>query len=424
MLVANAPLRLEDAQRLDMEDPLRGFREAFYIPQPQGVPLVYLTGNSLGLQPVKAREYAEQEFHDWATLGVEGHFHGKHPWYYYHHFCEEALAHVVGADVKEVTAMGSLTNNLHLLMVSFYRPKSNRYKVLMEANAFPSDQYAVQSQVKFHGFDPNEAIVEVSPRHGEQTLRTEDIVATIEQNKDDLALVMFGGVNYLSGQLFDMQAITAAAHKHNIVVGFDLAHAVGNAPLQLHDWDVDFACWCSYKYLNSGPGGVGGIFVNERSSRDETLPRFAGWWSTPEETRFKMGKDFQLQAGAAAWQLSNAPVFPLAIHRASLELFLTAGMQRLRDKSKMLTTLLQSVIDEYNDMYPEKKLEVITPNDFEQRGCQFSIIAPEGKSLFNRLSERGVVADWREPNVMRMAPVPLYNSFEDIYRLKEALLAP
>lgn len=422
MMVANAPLRLEDAQRLDMEDPLRGFRKEFYIPQPQGVPLVYLTGNSLGLQPVKAREYAELEFHDWATLGVEGHFHGKHPWYYYHHFCEEALAHVVGANPNEVTAMGSLTNNLHLLLVSFYRPTKSRYKILVEANAFPSDQYAVQSQAKFHGFDPNDAIVEVKPRDGESTLRTEDIIEQIEKHKNELALVMFGGVNYLSGQCFDMETITSEAHKHDIVVGFDLAHAAGNVLLQLHDWDVDFACWCSYKYLNSGPGGVGGIFVHERHSKKQELPRFAGWWGTPEDTRFKMEKDFTPQAGAAAWQVSNAPVLPLAVHRASLELFHKAGMSHLREKSRMLTLVLQNVIDEYNSVNPDKQLDVITPNDFAERGCQFSIVAHEGKELFNKLSERGVVVDWREPNVMRMAPVPLYNSFEDLYRLKEALL--
>jgi kynureninase len=423
MIVANAPLRLEDAQKLDIEDPLRGFRKEFYIPQPQGVPLVYLTGNSLGLQPMKAREYAEQEFQDWAALGVEGHFHSKHPWYYYHHFCEEQLAHIVGAKNFEVVSMGSLTNNLHLLMVSFYQPVARRYKVLMEANAFPSDQYAVQSQVKFHGYQPDDAIIEVKPRDGEYTLRTEDIVEQIQRHKDDLALVMFGGVNYLSGQCFDMQAITQAAHEHNITCGFDLAHAVGNVMLQLHNWDVDFACWCSYKYLNSGPGGVGGIFVHERFSKNESLPRFSGWWGTPEEERFKMGRDFHPQIGAAAWQLSNAPVFNLAIHRASLELFFTAGMQRLREKSFMLTQLLQGVIDEYNETYPDKKLEVITPNDFTQRGCQFSIIAHgQGKELFNKLSERGVIVDWREPNVIRMAPVPLYNSFEDIYRLKEALI--
>jgi kynureninase len=423
MMVANAPLRLDDARRLDMDDPLRGFRTKFFIPQPQGEPLVYLTGNSLGLQPVKAREYAEQEFHDWATLGVEGHFHSRHPWYYYHHFCEEQLAHVVGAKTVEVTAMGSLTNNLHLLMVSFYRPTKARYKILVEASAFPSDQYAVQSQAKFHGFDPNDAIVEARPRDGEYTLRTEDIVALIEQHKDSLALVMFGGVNYLTGQCFDMETITAEAHKHGAVAGFDLAHAAGNVLLQLHDWNVDFACWCSYKYLNSGPGGVAGIFVHERHSQNDALPRFAGWWGTPEDTRFKMTNTFQPQAGAAAWQLSNAPVLPLAVHRASLELFQLAGMPYLREKSRKLTYVMQNVIDEYNAANPDTPMDVITPHEFSERGCQFSVVAREGKTLFNKLSERGVVVDWREPNVMRMAPVPLYNSFEDIYRLKEALMA-
>lgn len=421
MLVQNAPLRLEDALKLDLEDPLRGFRNEFFIPQSKGNPLVYFTGNSLGLQPVRAKEYVEQELHDWANLGVDAHFHGKNPWYFYHHCCRETLSALVGASVDEVVPMGSLTNNLHLLMVSFYRPTKNRFKIIMEANAFPSDQYAMQSQVSYHGFRPEDAIIELKPREREFTLRTEDILNTIETFKDEVALVMLGGVNYLSGQVFDMATISAAAQQHGIVVGYDLAHAIGNVPLQLHEWNVDFACWCSYKYLNSGPGGVAGIFVHEKHN-SETLQRFAGWWGTPEETRFKMGRNFSPQKGAAAWQLSNAPVIPLAIHKASLDLFKTAGLSKLWEKSKLLTRVVLNVIDEYNQMMNRGKLQIITPSEPAARGCQFSIIAPEGKDLFNRLSANGVVVDWREPNVIRLAPVPLYNSFEDIFRFKEALL--
>lgn len=410
------------ARQMDAEDELQHFRSQFHIPVVNGKEAIYFTGNSLGLLPVKAREYVEQEFADWEKHGVEGHFNAENPWLYYHHFCESSLAKIVGAKTAEVVAMGSLTANLHLLMVSFYRPTPERFKILMEANAFPSDQYAMETQARYHGLDPHEAIIELKPREGEFTVSTEDILQTIEEQGDQIATIMMGGVNYLSGQLFDMKQITDAGQRAGAVVGFDLAHAMGNVPLSLHDWNVDFACWCSYKYLNSGPGGVAGIFVHERHGNNSSLPRFAGWWGNDESTRFKMEKGFHPQQGAAGWQVSNAPVFPMAIHRASLELFDEAGMQRLRRKSKMLTGYLMYVINEFNRNHPAKALQIITPEDEDTRGCQLSLIATgEGKEIFNRLTEAGVIADWREPNVIRMAPVPLYNSFEDVWRAGEAL---
>ncbi len=410
------------AQQLDATDALRKFCDQFHIPEINGKQVIYLAGNSLGLLPKKARDYAEQEFLDWQHHGVEAHFHAKNPWLYYHHFCEEALAKIVGADKNEVVAMGSLTANLHLLMVSFYRPTKTRYKIMMEANAFPSDQYAMETQVRYHGLDPDDAVIEMKPREGEFTLRTEDILEAIKDNADQLATIMFGGVNYLSGQLFDMKAITEAGHAAGAMVGFDLAHTVGNVPVKLHEWQVDFACWCSYKYLNSGPGGVAGIFVHEKHGNNSELPRFAGWWGNEEATRFKMEKGFHPQAGAAGWQVSNAPVFPMAIHRASLELYDEAGMGNLRNKSLQLTAYLEFIIDDFNNNHPSKTLQIITPKDPAWRGCQLSLIASaNGKEIFNRLTEACVITDWREPNVIRMAPVPLYNSFEDVWNVGRVL---
>lgn len=410
------------AQQLDATDALRKFCDQFHIPEINGKQVIYLAGNSLGLLPKKARDYAEQEFLDWQHHGVEAHFHAKNPWMYYHHFCEEALAKIVGADKNEVVAMGSLTANLHLLMVSFYRPTKTRYKIMMEANAFPSDQYAMETQVCYHGLDPDDAVIEMKPREGEFTLRTEDILEAIKDNADQLATIMFGGVNYLSGQLFDMKAITEAGHAAGAMVGFDLAHTVGNVPVKLHEWQVDFACWCSYKYLNSGPGGVAGIFVHEKHGNNPDLPRFAGWWGNEEATRFKMEKGFHPQAGAAGWQVSNAPVFPMAIHRASLELYDEAGMENLRNKSLQLTAYLEFIIDDFNNNHPSKTLQIITPKDPAWRGCQLSLIASaNGKEIFNRLTEACVITDWREPNVIRMAPVPLYNSFEDVWNVGRVL---
>lgn len=427
---------LHFAQHLDANDPLKKFRSRFHFPRLNGKEVIYLAGNSLGLLPKTARQYVEQEFIDWENEGVEAHFKAKNPWFYYHHFHREALAKLVGAKKDEVVAMSSLTANLHFLLVSFYQPTKERYKIMMEANAFPSDQYAVETQVRYHarlpdgqGFNPDDAIIEINPRNGEDTLRTEDILKAIEENKNQVATIMLGGVNYFSGQLFDMDAITKAGQLAGAYVGFDLAHAIGNVALFMHDWNVDFGCWCGYKYLNSGPGGVGGIFVHENHSHEFSLPRFGGWWGNDEATRFEMKKGFHPQPGAAGWQLSNAPVFPMAIHRASLEIFEEAGMENLRRKSEKLTGFLEFIIEEYNQKTPQRALKIITPKNPAERGCQLSLIAvSNGKEIFNRLTEAGVICDWREPNpgdggtgVIRMAPVPLYNSFEDVWRVGEVL---
>lgn len=406
------------AQQMDAQDPLKDFRAQFHIPAQDEKPLIYFCGNSLGLQPKSTRAFIEQELLDWQNLGVEGHLHGKNPWFYYHHFLTESTARLVGAKPVEVVVMNSLTVNLNLLMISFYRPTQKRYKVIMEYMAFPSDQYAVENQVKFHGFDPFDAIIELTPRAGETTLRTEDIISTIEANQDSVALVMLGGVNYYTGQLFDMQQITAAAKKcsEEIVVGYDLAHAAGNVRLQLHDWGVDFATWCSYKYLNSGPGGTSGVFIHEKHAEDNTLPRLSGWWGNEEKTRFKMQKGFFPQTGAAGWQMSNAQILPMAAHRASLAIFDAAGMDALIQKSKLLTGYLVYLLQNGS----RKDFTIITPLDSTQRGCQLSIVMQEnGKAVFDRLTKNGIIADWREPDVIRVAPVPLYNTFEDVWRFAE-----
>lgn len=406
------------AQGMDREDPLRSFRELFHIPKQGGKELIYFCGNSLGLQPRSTRQFIEQELSDWETLGVEGHLHAKNPWFYYHHFLAESTARLAGASKEEVVVMNTLTVNLNILMISFYRPTKARYKVMMEYMAFPSDQYAVENQVKYHGYDPHDAIIELTPRSGESCLHTEDILQKIEENKDTLALIMLGGVNYYTGQLFDMQQITAHAKKcsADIVVGYDLAHAAGNVPLHLHDWDVDFATWCSYKYLNSGPGGCSGVFIHEKHAHNAALPRFSGWWGNEEETRFKMQKGFYPQAGAAGWQMSNAQILPMAAHRASLEIFDRAGMDALRKKSLLLTGYLEFLLQNATT----KNFKIITPSDPEQRGCQLSIVMEkDGKKTFDRLTEQGVIADWREPDVIRVAPVPLYNTFEDVWRFAD-----
>ncbi len=402
----------------DEVDPLKSFQERFYFPTTtDGKPVIYLTGNSLGLQPKTARGYIEQELDDWARLAVEGHIHAKNPWLPYHEFVTEPLARVVGAKPVEVVAMNSLTVNLHLLMVSFYRPTAERYKIVIEKGAFPSDQYAVESQLKFHGYD-KDGLIELTPREGEATLRTEDILATIEREGDSVALILLGGVNYYTGQAFDMKAITEAGHRKGCVVGFDCAHAAGNLELHLHDWDVDFAAWCSYKYLNAGPGGIAGIFVHERHARSFDLPRFAGWWGHDKETRFLMGPEFKPLAGAEGWQISNPPIFQLAALRASLEIFDEATMPALRTKSEKLTGYLEYLLSEIND----ERISIITPSDPNARGCQLSIrVKNADKSLFNAITERGVFADWREPDVIRVAPVPLYNSFKDVFRFASIL---
>ncbi|WP_046244445.1 kynureninase [Hymenobacter terrenus] len=410
------------AAYLDATDPLAPFRQEFHIPAgPDGRPCVYFCGNSLGLQPKAARAAVEQEFEAWERLGVEGHFHGTSPWMHYHETLTEASARLVGALPVEVVVMNSLTVNLHLLLVSFYRPTGSRYKILMEGGAFPSDQYAIESQARLHDLDPAEVIVELVPRPGEHTLRTEDITAKIQELGDSLATILIGGVNYYTGQAFDMATITRAGHTVGAYVGFDLAHAAGNLEMHLHDWDVDFACWCSYKYLNSGPGGTSGVFVHEQFANRPDLVRLAGWWGHDPSDRFQMKKGFRPMAGAAGWQLSNAQIFPMAIHRASLDIVDRAGgMAALRRKSERLTEQLETLIREL--ALPSAQLEIITPADPAQRGCQLSVLVHQrGRELFDFLASQGIIADWREPNVIRLAPVPLYNSFEDVHRVGKAL---
>lgn len=405
------------AQHLDTQDPLRAFREKFLFPTFHEKTVRYFTGNSLGLQPKTARAYIEEELDAWAKYGVEGHFMAKRPWFAYHENLTDKAAKIVGALPVEVVVTHSLTTNLHLLMVSFYRPEGKRTKILCEAKAFPSDQYALESQVKFHGLDVKEHLVEVAPRPGEQLIREEDILSKIGELGDELALVMIGGVNYYTGQLFDMEAITKAGHGVGAVVGFDLAHAAGNINLKLHDWGVDFAAWCGYKYLNSSPGGVSGMFVHERHAYKPELPRFAGWWGYDKDTRFLMEPGFNPMKGAEGWQLSNAPVLGMAAHLASLEIFDEAGMDRIGAKRDLMTAYLEFVIDDISEKNKDRvSFELITPRDKTKRGAQLSIMAKgQGKALFDALADEGVIADWREPNVIRVAPAPLYNSFEDCY---------
>ncbi len=414
------------ARQLDKADPLGKYRSEFYFPKHKGKETIYLCGNSLGLQPKGVAAALEHELNHWREHAVEGHFRGDMPWMYYHKFLQKQSARIVGAMPEEVVVMNTLTTNLHLLMVSFYRPTKERYKIIMEAGAFPSDQYAMETQVRWHGFDPADAIVEVAPREEEETLRTEDIVATIEKHGEQTATVMFGGVNYYTGQFYDLKAITEAAHRVGAYAGFDLAHAAGNVPLQLHDWGADFACWCSYKYLNSGPGGPSGIFVHEKNGNNAALPRFGGWWGHDEEHRFLMKKGFRPMPGAAGWQLSNAQIFACAPHKVSLDMFEEAGMEALRAKSLLLTGYLEFLIKDLASGSPQSAVgssfNIITPEDPAQRGCQLSILTGAGgKKLFEYLTENGVIADWREPNVIRVAPVPMYNRFEEAWRFAELL---
>lgn len=408
--------KLEFARQLDEKDELKSFRNKFYIPIVNGKECIYFTGNSLGLQPKTTQDYVVNELEDWANFGVEGHFHARRPWMPYHEIFPKQLSKIVGCRENEVVVMNSLTVNLHLLMVSFYRPTKERYKIICEAKAFPSDQYAFETQARYHGFNPADAVIEISPSNGEHTLHTEDILSTIQQHGDSVAVVLFGGVNYYTGQLFDIKSITAAAHSVGAYAGFDLAHAAGNVELKLHDWNVDFACWCSYKYLNSGPGGVAGAYIHEKHAADTSLPRFAGWWGYTKETRFKMEKGFDAIPTAEGWQLSNAPILSMAAHKASLDIFEEAGMERLHKKRGLLSAYMSFVINDCNRKASEKIIEIITPENEKERGCQVSMLMlKKGKSIFDELTRHGVIADWREPNVIRVAPVPLYNSFEDIW---------
>jgi kynureninase len=412
------------AFRMDADDPLRSFRDKFHLPLgPNGQPLIYFAGNSLGLMPKSAREIVAQELEDWAELGVDAHMDAQTPWYSYHENLREPIGRLVGAKPLEVICMNSLTVNLHLMMATFYRPAKARFKVLMEDPAFPSDTYAVKTQIVHHGLNPKDALVLVRPGEGEMTLRTEQVVEAIEKNADSLALVLIGAVNFFTGQFFDVAAIAAAARRHGIAVGIDFAHAVGNVPLSLHDWNVDFAVWCSYKYLNAGPGAIGGVFVHERHATNTALPRLAGWFGNDPKTRFRMQlePEFVPVASADGWQVSNPPIFSMAPLRASLAIFDEAGgMKLLREKSKKLTGYLEFLLDRAGS----DRFTVITPRDPEARGCQLSILAHENpKELHKKLEAAGVKADFREPNVIRAAPTPLYNSFSDVWQFAQILAA-
>lgn len=413
------------AQALDQADLLKNFRQEFLFPKNGNENFIYLCGNSLGLQPKEVKEEVNRQLDAWAGKAVEGWFEGDEPWMFYHKSIKKLLAPLVGGLADEVCPMNTLTVNLHLLMVSFYQPTAKRFKIIMEGGAFPSDQYAVESQVKFHGFDPSEAIIEVLPRAGEQLLRTEDIIDKINENGDELALVLFGGINYYTGQWYDIQSITAAGHRVGALVGWDLAHAAGNVPLSLHQWGVDFACWCSYKYQNAGPGGIIAIFVHQKHFNNLKLNRFAGWWGYEEQQRFKMEKGFVPTYGADGWQVSCTQVIPLTIYHASLQIFEKAGgIDVLRSKSIKLTKYLQFIINEVNIALGFEQFKVITPADADQRGAQLSLIAKaSGKAIFDGLVQKHVLGDWREPDVIRLSPAPLYNSFEDVFLTGKALLS-
>jgi kynureninase len=410
------------AAEMDASDPVAAFRERFHIPPgPDGNPSVYLCGHSLGLQPKIAREYVEQELDDWATLGVEAHFHGRHPWMPYHKLLADNMAAVVGANSSEVVVMNSLTANLHLMMVSFYRPTENRRKVLIEGGAFPSDRYAIESQIRFHGLDPSRSLLELKPPRGDEaTVRDRNIVALLKSEGKSIALILLGGVNYATGQFFDLETITHLGHAQGCMVAFDLAHAAGNVPLRLHEWNVDFAVWCNYKYLNGGPGCTGACFVHERHARAWDRPRFAGWWGHDQKSRFLMGPDFHPMPGAEGWQLSNPSILSMASLRASLEIFDEAGMDRLRKKSAALTGYLEFLLDQDKS----DRFVIITPREPERRGAQLSIrILQGGRTVCDRLIAEGITCDWREPDILRVAPAPLYNTYSDVHRFANRFLA-
>jgi kynureninase len=412
---------LEYARELDAEDKLSSYRDQFIFPQHQGENVIYFTGNSLGLQPKSAKKYVDEIMTDWANLAVEGHFYAEKPWWDYHERFSAKLAKVVGAKPTEVTVMNTLTVNLHLLMVSFYRPKGKRYKIICEEKAFPSDQYMISSQVRFHGYDPNDAIVEIKRREGENNFRTEDILAKIKEVGEECALVLIGGVNYYTGQVLEMETITRAGHEIGAFVGWDLAHAAGNIELNLSEWNVDFAAWCSYKYMNSGPGNASGCFINEKYHNQKDIPRFEGWWGHSKERRFLMEPEFQPENGADAWQISNAPVLALAPYLASLEMFEEVGMPALIEKRNKIVAYLEFVLHEI-DKEVDSTFEIITPANQEERGTQLSVfLHGEGRELFNYLMKNGVITDWREPNVIRLAPAPFYCSFEDMFHFGQIL---
>lgn len=406
------------AKNQDENDPLRFFRDQFYFPKSRGENAIYLCGNSLGLQAKTIEPAIKQELADWQELGVGGYLHAKNPWLFYQDNFRKPLSKMLGCKKEEVTVMNSLTVNLHLMMLSFYQPTPRRYKILMETGAFPSDQYAAETQVRFHGYDPADAIVEIGPTGDEKIIREENILQTIEKHKDALALVLIGGINYYSGQLFDIKSISNAARNAGAITGFDLAHVVGNVPLDLHDWNVDFAVWCSYKYLNGGPGAVGGAFIHEKYARDTSHIRMAGWWGNEEETRFRMEKGFHPKADANGWNISTAQVFNMVGLKAALELFEQAGIRALREKSIHLTAYLEFLLRHLTPI----RFEIITPADPQRRGAQLSLLfAENGKEIHKKMTDSGIIVDYREPNVIRVAPAPLYNSFEDVFRFYEIL---
>ncbi|MCW1148173.1 kynureninase [Flavobacterium lacisediminis] len=412
----------EFAQSLDAQDELRKYRDEFHFPHVNGKQVIYFTGNSLGLQPKRTKTYVDEVMNDWANLAVEGHFYSDKPWWDYQERFAVPLSDIVGAKPTEVGVMNTLTVNLHLLMVSFYNPTPHKYKIICEEKAFPSDQYMFQSQVKFHGFDPKDAIVEIKRREGEANIRLEDVLAKIEEVGSELALVLIGGVNYYTGQVFDMKTITAAGQNQGAYVGWDLAHAAGNIKLELHDWNVDFAAWCSYKYMNSGPGNASGFFVHEKHHNDKELKRFAGWYGHNKERRFKMEPDFDPVHGADGWQISNLPILSLAPYLASVEMFAEVGMDKLITKRNLITAYLEFILHEIDKELEGADFEILTPANQEERGCQLSVyLHGQGRELFERLMKNGVITDWREPNVIRLAPAPFYCSYEDMYEFGQIL---
>lgn len=408
---------LSYAQQLDAADPLKEYRAKFIIPTVDGRQQIYFLGNSLGLQPATAKQEIEKILDQWAAHGVEGFFRGEDPWMSYHDQLTGPLSKIVGALPSEITVMNQLTVNLHLMMVSFYQPRGRRNKILCETKAFPSDQYMFETHIRHYGLDPDEILVEVKPRQGAFHIHTEDILAAIDKYRDELALVLFSGLNYYTGQVFDMKAITAAAHRAEAMAGFDLAHAAGNIPLQLHEWNVDFACWCSYKYLNSGPGAVAGTYIHERFHRDNRIPRYAGWWGYDKATRFKMEKGFKPIPSAEGWQLSTPSLLLYASHKAALDMVESAGWENILSKGRKLNDYLWFLLDEiqYSSSH-SKKIELITPRGAGEKGCQVSMLMPEkGREVFDQLAKAGIFTDWREPQLIRLAPVPLYNSFEEVW---------
>ena len=412
-------LGLDYAKELDQNDELSHYRNQFHIPKDKhGNELIYLCGNSLGLQPKSTKTYINQELEDWANLGVEGHTEAKNPWLPYHEFLAEATAKLVGAKPIEVVTMNSLTANLHFMMASFYKPTKERYKIVIESDAFPSDKYAVESQLRHHGYNDKEGLILWAPREGEELLRYEDLEAILEKHGHEVALVMIGGVNYYTGQFFDFKRITNLGHSHGCMVGFDCAHGAGNVDLDLHNSGADFAVWCTYKYLNSGPGSLSGCFIHERHAYDKSLNRFTGWWSHNKETRFNMRHEFDVLPGAEGWQLSNPPILSMAAIKASLDMFHEVGIKKLTEKSKRLTGYFEFLLKQLG----EDIIRIITPENPDERGCQLSIqVLNADKALHDKLTKAGVISDWREPDVIRCAPVPLYNSFQDVYNMVEKL---